>query len=255
MGVPLLRRVLPVVAAAALVLVPSSAWAAPAQGPVNHYGYAGQFAMVDAQLPGGRTVNATLTQYYGTNHSETSGFLSLSVQQPCDVASTGRQCLPGASGYAELTGDQVEFDRGLRGASVEDVPLTLTTPAYYSWSNTVAGGSLSNAGQPPLGMPPFPPALGEPTGPVLVPGTSEDVTVSLEFTGTGSIDRSAQHTLADYCGMDSTGCQSTHVGAARTAEVTITLARASGETTTAASSTGLLTYDQSVDNATPAGAH
>lgn len=226
----MLRRVLPVAGAAALILVPSSAWAAPASGPVSHFAYAGYFAQVDTRLPDGRTVYATLSQYYGANHSESDGFLYLSVGPPCDVASTGQQCLPGASAFAELTGDQVEFDRGLTGASVEDVPLTLTTPAHYVW----------NSGS---------------TEAVFVPATTEDVTVSLAFTGTGTIDRSAQHILADYCGADSTGCQSTGIGARRTADVTVTLAWASGEPNALDSDAGLLTYDQSVDNVMPEDAH
>jgi hypothetical protein len=249
----LLRRVLPVAAAAAVVLVPSSAWAAPASGPVSHFAYAGYFAQVDAQLPDGRTVHATLSRYYGANHSVSDGFLDLTVGPPCDVASTGQQCLPGASGFAQLTGDQVEFDRGLTGASVEDGPLTLTTPGHYVWNSGVPGAPSDGGDPPPLGPPPFPPA--ESSGPVYVPETTEDVTVSLDFTGTGTISRSAQHILADYCGADSMGCQATGIGARRTADVTVTLAWASGETSALDSDAGLLTYDQAVDNATPAGAH
>src|SRR3954463_11082182 len=55
-----LRRVLPVAGAAALVLVPSSAWAAPAPGPVDHYSSAGYYATADVQLPDGRHLTASL---------------------------------------------------------------------------------------------------------------------------------------------------------------------------------------------------
>lgn len=247
----MLRRVLPVAAAAALVLVPSSAWAVPESGIVSHFAFAGYFAEVHAQLPDGHTFYATLSQGHGQDHSESDGFLYVIVGQPCDP-STGQQCQPEASGSVYLTGDQVEFDRGLTGASVENVPLTLTTPGRWVWNSGLSGGP-SDGGDPPLSPPPFSPP--ESSGPVYVPGTTEDVTVSLDFTGTGAVSRSAQHILADYCGADSVGCQSTGILARRTADATITLVRATQEIQTAKSSDGLLTYNQSVDNDTPSGTH
>ena len=213
----MLRRVLPVAGAAALVLIPSSAWAVPDSGPVFHYAYQGYFATFDAGLPDGRHVSGTLSRY-GADPRDSSGSLVVQVQQPCVV---GGICAPPAYGFAELSGDQVEIDRGLRAASVKDVSVTLTTPSYLG-----------------------------PDGP-----PTDEVSVSVELTGTGTVTRSAEHILADYCGGDSTGCQSTGVGASRAADVTLTLEWVSGETDSGVSGTGLLTYDQSVNNATPSGAH
>lgn len=238
----MLRRSLPVVAAAAAALAFTTGTASAAPAPVDHFAYAGYFATVDAHLLDGRTVTATLTQYYGENQSVSSGFLGIYVQPPCGVASTGRQCAPWAIGSTALSGDQVEFDRGLRGASVTDIPLTLTTPEHYVWNTGMPGGPS------PDGMPPMP---GEPTGPVLVPEKIEAVTVSFDFTGTGAISRDAQHTLADYCGGDSTGCQSTGVTARRTADVVGALAWASGGTDSVTSGDGSLLFDQSVANVMP----
>jgi hypothetical protein len=215
---------------------------------VNHSAYAGYFATADVQLADGRHVSASLTDYYGANHSASSGFLSLQVQQPCGVVPPGGMCPPSASGAAELSGDQLQIDRGLRGASAENVSLMLTTPAYYVWGAGVPGAFPTMGDVPPLGPPPFPPA--QYTPPVLVPATTEVVTVSIEFTGTGTVSRDAQHTFAEYCGADSTGCQSTHVGAVRTADVTVTVGWASGGASSVSGS-GLLTYDQSVDVDTP----
>jgi hypothetical protein len=258
----LLRRVLPVAGAAALVLVPSTAWAVPDQGPVDHYASAGYYATADVQLPDDRHLTASLSAGYAANRSDTVASLYLQLAPPCVVVPFGWPCAPSASGWVDVTGDQVEFDRGLRGASVDDVTLTLTTPSYYLPGSGVPGGpptggdisplppttgASTDPYTPPLGPPPFsPPPPGPSTPPVLVAATTEIVTVSLDFTGTGTVSRSAEHTVTD-CGSDSTGCQSTRIAAQRTADVTVTLRWESGETTTADSGTGWLTFGQGVD--------
>jgi hypothetical protein len=251
----LLRRVLPVAGAAALVLIPSSAWAAPDQGPVDHYLSSGYYATADVQLPDHRYLTASLSMGYTANHRDTVGSLYLQLAQPCVVVPLGAPCAPSASGWVDVTGDQVQFDRGLRGASVDDVTLTLTTPSYY-----LPGSGVSSGVVPPGdGITPFPPVDGGPTGayipPVKVAETSEVVTVSLVLTGTDTVSRSAEHTVAD-CGSDSTGCQSTRIAAERSADVTVTLVWESGATTTANSGAGRLTFGQGVDAAAflPAGA-
>jgi hypothetical protein len=154
----------------------------------------------------------------------------------------------------------VDFDRGLSRASVDDVTLTLATPAYYLPGSGVPGGLPPGGGVPPGGdTVPFPsPIGGSPGGsytpPVLVPGTTEVVTVDLVLTGTGTVTRHAERVVT-YCGSDSTGCQSTRLLAERTADVTVTLGWESGLTTTADSDAGQLTYAQGVDAAAflPAG--
>jgi hypothetical protein len=210
---------------------------------VDQYWGAGYYGSAHAQLPDGRQVTATLTEGYAENHRDSHGFLSLQVRKPCVVVPFGGPCEPSATGWLELTGDQVEFDRGLRRGAVEDVTLTLTTPSYYQPGSGVPGGP-----PPGGGIPPLPPIGGNPLGPILVPATSEAVTVSLVFTGTGEISRHAEHTVTD-CGADSTGCQSTRLAAERTADVTVTLGWASGDTTTADSDAGQLFYGQGVDAA------
>jgi hypothetical protein len=252
----LLRRVLPVAGAAALALVPSTAWAAPADGPVDHYSSAIHYGSVDAQLPDGRRLIATLYEVYEENHHDTRGFLNLQLGQSCAFVPVPGACAPAANGWAELTGDQIEFDRGLRGASLDDVTLTLWTPAYYLPGSGVPGG-LPPGGDVPPGdgtlPPPMPPG-GSYIPPVLVPGTTEVVTVDFVFTGTGAVSRNAEHVVAD-CGWDSTGCQSTRLLAERTADVTVTLGWESGVSMTANSNAGQMAYAQAVDAAAflPAG--
>ena len=222
---------------------------------MDHYSAAGYYATVDAQLPDGRQLIATLYEAYEENHHATRGLLNLTVGHPCAFVPSPGVCAPAANGWANLTGDQIEFDRGLRGASVDDVTLTLWTPAYYLPGSGVPGGLPPGGGVPPGDgtlPPPMPPTGGGPGGsyvpPVLVPGTTEVVTVDLVLTGTGAISRHAEHVVTD-CGSDSTGCQSTRLLAERTADVTVTLGRESGVTTTADSHAGQLAYGQGVDAA------
>jgi hypothetical protein len=239
---------------------------------VDHYLSDGYFATVEAELPDGRQVTASVSGRSRADQSEQQGFLSLSVGQPCVLVPYTGPCIPSAYGSVDLTGHQVHFDRGLRTASVEDVTLTLTTPPSYLPGGGLPGGPLPGGGLPPGGdLPPYPPVggtdtdtpavpptypayppSGGPTGsftpPVLVPGTTEVVTVSLVFTGTGTVIRSAEHTVAD-CGEDSTGCQSMRLTAERTADVTVTVGWQDGDSVVSESDAGRLTYGKGVDAA------
>ena len=149
---------------------------------MDHYSAAGYYATVDAQLPDGRQVIATLYEAYEENHHATRGLLNLTVGHPCAFVPSPGVCAPAASGWANLTGDQIEFDRGLRGASLDDVTLTLWTPGYYLPGSGVPGG-LPPSGDVPPGdgtLPPPMPPEGAYSPPVLVPvKTKSTVTTSV----------------------------------------------------------------------------
>jgi hypothetical protein len=176
MGDPLLRRALPVaVAAAAFVLVPTTASATPAQAPVENMFSAGYYATAEMVLSDGRLASVSLSEYRGASQDGWHGSLGLSVRRDANSWQA-------ASGYAQVTDEQVDFRRNLGGASAIDIPVTLVT---YGWG---------------------------PTGPTQ---TKEDVIVSVVFTGTGDVTRETYR--GDMCGDGGRTCQSVRVGAHREA--------------------------------------
>src|SRR4051812_34951426 len=81
------RRVLPVaVATAALVLVPSSAWAIPGHAPVQTMTGESYYAYTQVSLADGRRVSASLSEFRnGPGHPDWQAGLAISVmpQSPC----------------------------------------------------------------------------------------------------------------------------------------------------------------------------
>ena len=161
----MLRRVLPVAtAAAALVAIPSTAWATAPQAPVENIFSAGYYGSTDFVLPDGRHVDAVLSEYRGASQNGWSGALSLYVTEgscPDDPS-----CVTSDSwGTAILTEAQVAFSRNLDSASAVDVHMTLwTSPSSTDY-------------------------LAEPT--------AEQVTVSIVFSGTGAVARDSSK--GDMC--------------------------------------------------------
>jgi hypothetical protein len=229
------RRLLVVAGAATVVLAPSTAWAAPSGSPVDHYFAAGYHATAEFQLPDGREVRASLTENRSADHRDRRGFLSVDVLTPCAPAPCASWT---ASGSTDLTDEQVTFDRGLRAASVENVMLTLTTSA-----RVLPGPGLPPGGYlPPVGGPPTAPY----TPPVIAPAQTEQVTITLEFTGTGSVDRHAGH---EYTDCSDTGmCQSTRLSAERSAHTVMSLVHEDGGSDAGETDEGSLSFLQGVDN-------
>lgn len=176
----MLRRVLPVAAAAAaLVAIPSTASATAPQAPVENIFSAGYYGYTDFDLPGGRRVYATLSEYRGASQNGWSGALSVSLTTPCP---DDPSCVASdAWGTVLLTQAQVDFSRNLDGASALDVPMTLTTSPWSS--DDVA--------------------------------TTEQATVSLVFRGTGAVARDSY--TGNQCADGIRVCQSHVVSADRDA--------------------------------------
>jgi hypothetical protein len=241
-----------VAGAATVVLAPSTAWAAPSGLPVDHYFSAGYHATAEFQLPDGREVRASLSENRSADQRDRRGFLSVDVLTPCAPAPCASST---ASGSTDLPDEEVTFDRGLRAASVENVLLTLTTPPrVLPGPGLPPGGSLPPVGSfPPVGyLPPVGgPSVGGPptapyTPPVMAPAQTEQVTVTLEFTGTGSVDRSAGH---EYTDCSDTGmCQSTRLSAARSAHAVLALVHEDGGSDAGETDEGSLSFQQGVDN-------
>jgi hypothetical protein len=206
------RRALPVaVAAAALVLVPSTASATPVQAPVENIFGAGYSADSRVVLDDGRHATVWIGEYRGAPRDgwEREIYVSVWSEYTCYEIYTCQT--PAASGGATLTGQQVDFSRDLRQASVTDVPLTLRTWAY----DPVSGYT----------------------------STEESVVVSASFTGTGEVTRNATH--GDLCGDGGRTCESIRITANRGAEATVTLDDRTG------TGSGALSYMQGIDAAAP----
>ena len=262
----MLRRVLPVAAAAAVVLVPSAAWATPAQAPVDSYrgsSYSG-FAN-DVVLSNGWHANAYLGEGSGTNQRQGWGFLSLEVWDPSQCPEEDGCYAPHSYWSAQLTAEQVDFDRGLRTASVKNVPVELPDPTYVPTpgdEDPWIGGEDPGTGEVGPGTGEVDPGTGEvdPGTGEVDPGTGEDGTlpdpdptdfpqpetitlsVSLTVTGTGPVDRSADHQT--ICGDGEGVCQSVRVYATRGALARLTLGEWSGDASSAS-----LSYTQGIDAA------
>lgn len=207
----MLRRVLPVAAAAAALLaVPSTAFATAPQAPVENIFAAGYYGYTDFVLPDGRHVSAGLSNYRGASQNGWSADLSLSVtSESCPEAGPCRETY--AWGDATLTEAQVAFSRNLDGASAVDVPMTMFTPSSSS--------------------------------DFLAPPDSEQVTVSITFSGTGAITRDSYR--GELCGDGSRVCQSHRIGADRDATVEVAL---DGQNF---SGPGHLSYSLATDTAAP----
>lgn len=183
----MLRRVLPVAAAAAaLVCIPSTAMATAPQAPVENLFSAAYFGYSDLALPDGRQLMATLIEYRGASQNGWSGELSVEVTDgSCSLYSCG---MIDSWGTATLTEAQVAFSRDLSSASSVEVPMTLFTSS--------------------------------PSSDFLAPPDASQVTVSVRFNGTGDVARDSYR--GDLCGDGMRVCQSHRVGADRDATVEAT---------------------------------
>jgi hypothetical protein len=264
------RRALPVaLAAAALVFVPSTASAEPAVA-VAHFGGVSYSADAEFTLLDGRHVFANLSRHTLGGRQEWAGFLSIRVQPAC--MSDPEPCWGEGewTGSTALRAEEVSFDRSLRTASVHDVTLTLSAPYdpdpaedvpdeeppgedvppwdgdedVPSWDEVVPGDEVPGDEAGP-GDEELPPSDGEFQWPD-IPVLEEDITVSLEFTGTGTVTRSADHAYT-WCGEGIASCQSNRLYANRTADAVVTLVWAGGHGDTGTSITSTLSYAQGVD--------
>jgi hypothetical protein len=209
-----LRRSLPIasVAAAAVALLPGTASAVPGGAPVDNTFSASYSANAELVLPDGRHASVWLGEHRGASQAGWRGQLNLTVwsEYTCWEIYT---CQEGyASGYAELTDEQVTFGRSLATASATDVPITLGTS---SWD----------------------PETGE------FRTSQETVTVSVLFTATGAVERSASH--GKVCGDGERECQSVRLYVNREATATVTLGDQAGV------GGGSMSYAQGVDAAAP----
>ncbi len=188
------RRALPVaVAAAALVLVPSTASATPGVTPQTRAGES-VYAYSFVPLPDGRRVLASLSELHSGPDGTRQAAMSLSV-------SSGQVCWPtslcdGGTGQAflELDPKVLDFDRNLAGASVTDLPVTLQR------TNVTSAGTWERV--------------------------EEVVRVSVTFTGVGDVVRETSH--PEFCGDGSGECRPTRVDFSREATATVTIDDASG---------------------------
>ncbi|MGY1650887.1 hypothetical protein [Geodermatophilus sp. SYSU D01119] len=200
----MLRRLLSAtLLTAAVAAVPGAASAAPADPPVTAGRSTSYAASATLPLGDGRTADVYLGQFRASATDDWSSYLSVYVRSEC----TGFACGSGmATGYADLGGEAV-IDERLAGASVSDVPLTLS-----SWSS----------------------------GPDGFHTTEQQVTVSLAFTGTGAVARDVYH--GEQCGDGSSPClNSLRRDASRTADVGLEL----GDVT--ATGAGTISRGSSVD--------
>lgn len=187
----MLRRSLPVAAtaAAAFVLVPGAASAAPDQPPPENtfwadYGVYGQVA-----LPDGRQAQFALGEHRGASKDGWTASLSLTTWTDRDCG--WWQCQDDMmSGHVELDADDVHFSRNLTEAWVADVPVTLQS---WTWS-WPEGATLAG---------------------------EEEVLVSVHFTGSGPVSRSVHH--GDMCSDGQTACQAMHLQSTREAVGSVTV--------------------------------
>jgi hypothetical protein len=192
------RRALPVaVAAAALVLVPSTASATPDHAPVDNLTGDTYAAHAAVRLSDGRQVHASLSESRYSPREGWRAMVSLSIQPagPCWPTSA---CDSG-TGYAfvEVDPRDLDIDRGLTGASVTDLDLTL-----QRWSFRED---------------------------FTVEPVEEDVTVSLLFAASGDLVHDAYH--GDWCGDGSQPCQGTRIDLSRDALAEVTVDGVSGSAT------------------------
>ncbi|RBY85460.1 hypothetical protein DQ241_14095 [Blastococcus sp. TF02A-30] len=175
---------------AAVVLVPSVASAAPSSTtsslPVTTS--VSYLAQGEVQLADGRTAQVSLGEYASRLFGPRQGSLGVSIAAPC----ASFPCGAPESGYAELTGAQVDFALNLGRASVSEVPVTLTSSSY---------------------------------GPDGWTRTERQVTASVTFTATGPTVRNAYS--SPVCGDGSEGCRSFRLDASRPAAVTVVIDGAS----------------------------
>ena len=183
----MLRRALAVAfAAASLALIPATASATPEQAPVDNYMSTQYFGTTTVLLSDGRTANISVMEDRSPG-SDTRAFLSVSTyrETPCQW---GPGICPSdyGSGYAQLSDDQIDFDRSLGGASVTDVPVTIVTYVV---------------------------------GPNGYTQVEETVTISVVLTGTGPVSRDAYRSTECPMGGE---CQSIRVEASRAAVAEVT---------------------------------
>jgi hypothetical protein len=183
-----LRRALAVAfAAAGLALVPATASATPEPAPVENYSGTSFSASTQAVLFDGRTVRISLGENRSAGlDSRASLFVTTFRQSSCPWGPCQTEF---AATSVELSAAQLDFDGGLSGVSVTDVPVTFVRyvfdPATYAYS------------------------------PV-----EETLSLSVVLTGAGPVARSASH--GPVCGDGSRECQAIRVEASRAAVSEIT---------------------------------
>jgi hypothetical protein len=205
-----LRRALAVAfAAASIALVPAAASAAPEQAPVSTTTGSSYSAYTQFQLEDGRQVNASIGQFRDSGSRQWQRSLSVSISKYCYPVA----CDAGTGyAYVTLSEDQVSFDRGLREFALPE--LTVTLQRMSSWDPV--------------------------TGPTY---TEEEVSIDLVFTGTGPVDRWAEH--GKICGDGERECESIRNYASRDAIATVTL---DGVSQTAP---GAMSFAHGIDAAAP----
>jgi hypothetical protein len=183
------RRLVPAaVAAAAVVLMPGTASATPAQAPVENIFSAGYNANVQVVLPDGRYVEAWMGQYRGSSADGWYREIALTVhrQQPCGSFTCWTDY---AFGLTTVNEDQLHFSRNLADVSLAEVPVTLES---WTWDPELGGVS-----------------------------TSEEVAVSVQVSGTGPVDRDSYH--SDMCMDGERQCRSMRIDASRAATGAVTV--------------------------------
>lgn len=207
----MLRRVLPAFAAAAVVLLPGVASAAPATAPAEPLRYQSYFAQGNALLSDGREVTAYVSEIPQMDGKGSDAGLALWVQPAVDCWQTTGDCESGTGlGYVSLIAGDIGFDRRLSGVSLSKVAVTLHRSDCCD----------------PWGA-----------------GVDEPVVVDVVLTGTGARTHTADH--GPTCGSGDLGCQSTRVGVQRSGETRVDLDGVAG------SGLALLTFGKSIDVAVP----
>jgi hypothetical protein len=182
-----LRRALAVAAAVAAVLVPTPAFAAPAQAPVTTYVGDSYYAWTQYQLSDGRTVSASL---YASRQTPGDGWhASATIGINWSTWCADRCDAPTGSAYFDVPMAQTGFDRSLDLAALPERTVDLQ------------GWRFDDGVSVPTHLP---------------------MTVSVTFTGVGTPDRSAGHAY-DWCGIGVNRCQSIRVDESRDAAATVTL--------------------------------